>query len=70
MKLRIAGLGLGMLVAADAANAATIVVYTDPMTLSRRTVVFDTPGPNRFFLCMAPPSEAGCTAVSVKQLRT
>ena len=69
MRLRIAGLALGMLVAADAASATTIVVYTDPMTLSRRTVVFDTPGPDRVFLCMAPPAEAGCTAVPLKQLR-
>jgi len=69
MRLRFGALALVMVAAADTASATTIVVYTDPMTLSRRTVVFDTPGPHRIFMCMAPPAEAGCAAVPVKQLR-
>ena len=69
MKLGTAAVALGMLAAADAASATTVVIYTDPMTLSRRTIVLDTPGPHRVFLCMAPPAEAGCQAVPVKQTR-
>ena len=73
MRLRTAALAIAMpmaiLAGAEAASATTIIVYTDPMTLARRTLVFDTPGPHRVFLCMAPPAEAGCTAVPVKQRR-
>src|SRR5687767_8331230 len=75
MRLRTAALAtaiampLASLAGADAASATTIIVYTDPMTLARRTLVLDTPGPHRVFLCMAPPAEAGCTAVPVKQRR-
>ena len=68
MKLRVAALVLGMLVAAGSASATTIIVYTDPMTLTRRTVVFDTPGPHRVYLCMAPPAEAACARIPLKQL--
>ena len=66
MKLRIGALGLAMMASAQAANATTVVIFTDPMTLARHTIVYDTPGPVRVFLCMAPPSEAGCTAVRLK----
>ena len=73
MRLRTGALALTTLMAilagASAASATTVIVYTDPMTLARRTLVFDTPGPPRVFLCMAPPAEAGCTPVPVKQRR-
>lgn len=71
MKLRTGALAMAMAIVAgaEAASATTIIVYTDPMTLARRTLVLDTPGPPRVFLCMAPPAEAGCTAVPVKQRR-
>ena len=69
MRLPICSLALPVVLAADAASAATIVVYTDPMTLSRRTVVYNTPGRDRAFLCMAPPAEAGCTAIPIKPRR-
>ena len=63
---------LGALVAAAAAapaSATTIVVYADPMTLERRTVVIDGDGPDRAFLCMLPPSSVGCIRVPVKRGR-
>ena len=71
MRLRTAAVAMAMaaVAGAEAASATTIIVYTDPMTLARRTLVFDTPGPPRVFLCMAPPAEAGCTAVPIKQRR-
>ena len=62
-------LAMALLAGAETASATTIIVYTDPMTFARRTLVLDTPDPHRVFLCMAPPAEAGCTAVPVKQRR-
>ena len=67
MRLPIYSLALPIVLVADVASAATIVIYTDPMTLSRRTVIYNTRGRDRAFLCMAPPSEAGCTAIPIKR---
>jgi hypothetical protein len=61
--------GLATLAAASPASAATIIIYTDPMTLERRTVVIDTNGPDRAFLCMRPPGVAGCQEIPVKRRR-
>ncbi len=58
----------GALVAAPA-SAATIVVYTDPMTMERRTVVVDSKGPDRAFVCMLPPGDSGCRAIPIKRAR-
>jgi hypothetical protein len=63
--LLVAGLaGLG---AAPPAAAATIVVLTNPQTLERKTIVVDRDGPDRVFMCMRPPGEAGCHQVQVKR---
>jgi hypothetical protein len=63
--LLVAGLaGLG---AAPPAAAATIVVLTNPQTLERKTIVVDRDGPDRVFMCMLPPGEAGCHQVQVKR---
>jgi hypothetical protein len=51
------------------ASAATVIIYSDPMTLERRMVVIDSKGPDRAFLCMLPPSEAGCVQMPVKRSR-
>lgn len=59
--------GLGAFLLAAPAPAATIVIYADPMTLERRTVVFNTDGPDRAFLCMMPPAVAGCQAIPLKR---
>lgn len=59
--------GLTSFAAAQPARAATIVVFTSPETLEKRMVVVDANGPDRLFLCMLPPGEAGCHQVSVKR---
>ena len=45
------------------ASAATLIVYADPMTFETRRVVVDPTGPDRTFLCLLPPSQAGCHEV-------
>ena len=71
MQVRIARLliALGALTGAGAAQAATIIIYTDPMTLARYSVVVDSRGPDRAFMCMAPPADPNCTEVKVKRGR-
>jgi hypothetical protein len=59
--------GLFALAAPSVASATTVIIYTDPMTLSRHTVVYDTPGPDRAFLCMLPPGEGSCHAISLNR---
>ena len=54
---------------ATPASATTVIIYSDPMTLERRTVVIDSSGPDRAFLCMLPPSEAGCVRMPVRRAR-
>ena len=63
MKLRHLAMGSVLIGSASAAEAKTFVIYTDPMSLSRRMVVLDTPGPDKVLMCMAPPAESGCTQV-------
>ena len=53
---------------AAAAQATTVVIYVEPMTLERYVKVVDTKGPDRVFMCMAPPATSGCTDVT-KQIR-
>jgi hypothetical protein len=64
--LRIA-IAAGLLGCAAAAQATTVVVFVEPMTMERYTRVYDTPGPDRVLLCMAPPAEAGCTELHLKK---
>jgi hypothetical protein len=54
---------------AEVAWAATVIVYTDPMSLARRTIVLDTRGPDRLLMCMAPPADSGCTEYPVRRVR-
>ena len=49
------------------ASAATIVIFTNPMTMERRTVVVDPDGPDRAFLCMLPPGTSGCVPLKVRR---
>ena len=67
MRLKCLSFALVLAGAADAASAATIIIYTDPMTLDRHTVVYATPGPHRAFMCMAPPGESGCVRLRLKR---
>jgi hypothetical protein len=52
---------------AQPAHATTIVVFTNPETLEQRMVVVDRDGPDRVFMCMLPPGEAGCHQVPAKR---
>ena len=69
MKTAVGAAAFAILASAEVAQAATIVVYTDPMSLDRRTVVYDTPGRDRVLLCMTPPAQSGCTEMPVKRKR-
>jgi hypothetical protein len=61
--------GLAMIAAPGAASAATIVVFKDPMTMEQRTVIVDKKGPDRAYLCMLPPSVAGCEQLPIERAR-
>jgi hypothetical protein len=54
---------------AGAAEATTVVVFVEPMTFQKYTRVFDTPGPDRFLMCMAPPSTSGCSELPFRKRR-
>ena len=56
-----------LLASAGVAQATTIVIFVDPLTLDKYTRVFDTPGPDRVLMCMAPPATSGCTEVPLKK---
>ena len=67
MRVTIALAAMALPALASPAAAATIVILTDPMTLERRTVVVDPNGPDRAYLCMLPPGQAGCQRLAVKR---
>jgi len=69
MKLVKLALGAGLLVSTAAAQATTVVIIVEPMTLQHYTKVIDTPGRDRVLMCMAPPSTSGCTEVPVRSRR-
>ena len=50
------------------ASAATVAILVDPMTLEKRTVVVDPHGPDRAYLCMLPPGQAGCQRIAMKRV--
>jgi hypothetical protein len=56
-------------ISASAAQATTVIIYVEPMTLERYTRVFDTPGPDRFLMCPAPPATGSCTELPIKHRR-
>ncbi|CAA9530856.1 MAG: hypothetical protein AVDCRST_MAG31-2374 [uncultured Sphingomonas sp.] len=51
------------------ASAATIVIFTDTMTLERRAVVVNASGPDRLLFCAAPPAVSGCREVPLSRRR-
>ena len=67
MRLKIVAFVSLAMCATSGASAATIIVYTDPMTLDRQTVVYKTPGPDRAFMCMAPPAAPDCVRLRLKR---
>ena len=60
-------IALASVVAPSAASAATVIIYTDPMSLSRYTVVYDTPGRDRAYVCMLPPRHGTCHAIALNR---
>ena len=52
---------------AASAGAATIVIYTEPMTMERRVVVLESAGPDRAYHCMLPPAVSGCQKLQIKR---
>ena len=68
MRRMIALAALALPAMASPAGAATIVILADPMTLERRTVVVDPNGPDRAYLCMLPPGQAGCQRLMMKRV--
>jgi hypothetical protein len=69
MRLLRFSLAIALLGSAAAAQATTVVIYVEPMTLDRYVKVMNTPGPDRVLLCMAPPATSGCTDVTAKTHR-
>jgi hypothetical protein len=69
MRLAIAFAATVLPALASPAGAATIVILADPMTLERRTVVVDPNGPDRAYLCMLPPGQAGCQRLAIRRAR-
>jgi hypothetical protein len=60
---------IGTAALAAPAEAATVIIYQDPMSMDRHTVVLDTQGPDRAFWCMLPQSIVGCVPLAVKRGR-
>ena len=71
MKWMAKSLALAVAVSAwpNVAKAHTVIVYTNPMTLERKVVVNDAPGPDRAFHCFLPPSNIGCQPIAVRRGR-
>jgi hypothetical protein len=67
MRMTTALAALSLPALASPAGAATIVILADPMTMERWTVVVDPNGPDRAYLCMLPPGQAGCQRLAVRR---
>ena len=69
MRLTTALAALALPAVASPAGAATIVILADPMTMEKRTVIVDPNGPDRAYLCMLPPGQAGCQRLEIRRAR-
>ncbi len=68
--MRVATRGLLLLtglILAGQAQAALVVILTDPMTMERRTMVLDAKGPDRILMCAMPPAVSGCRDVTPRR---
>ena len=68
MRMMTALAAIALPVVASPAGAATVAILVDPMTLERRTVVVDPNGPDRAYLCMLPPGQAGCQRLAIRRV--
>ena len=57
------------LAGAGSAEAATIIVFVNPVTFDKHAEVYDTPGPDRLLMCMEPPGTAGCAELPIRKRR-
>ena len=69
MRLMTALAALALPAVATPACGATIAILVDPMTLEKRTIVVDPNGPDRAYLCMLPPGQAGCQRLALRRGR-
>jgi len=69
--MRLVRVGIAALIfgSSAAAQATTVVIYVEPMTLERHVQVIDTPGKDRILMCMQPPATSGCTDVTNRAKR-
>ena len=58
---------LGLFAVAAPAEAATVMIVVDPVSLERTVHVVDGSGPDRILLCTAPPSLAGCRDITQRR---
>ena len=65
--MRKIALALALALMAGSAQATTVLILTDPMTMERQTFVLDRNGPDRVLMCMAPPATSGCTEMPLKR---
>ena len=69
MRVTRLAIAAGLLGCASAAQATTVIIFVEPMTLERYTRVFDTPGPDRVLMGPAPPAAGSCTELPIKHRR-
>ena len=63
------GIAVALLACSAVSQAATIIIYIEPVTFERHTRVIDTPGRDRLLMCMAPPAVGGCTEIPIKSVQ-
>ena len=68
MRLTTVFAALALPAVASPAGAATVAILVDPMTLEKRTVIVDPNGPDRAYLCMLPPGQAGCQRLEMRRI--
>jgi hypothetical protein len=69
MRLIQLAIATALLICSAAAEATTVIIFVEPMTLERYTRVFDTPGPDRVLMCPAPPAAGSCTEIKIRRGR-
>jgi len=62
-------IAVALLGSATAAQATTVIIFVEPLTLEKYTRVFDTPGRDHVLMCMAPPAASDCTELHLKNGR-
>jgi hypothetical protein len=58
---------LAGIASAGSAQAATVMIMVDPVSLHRTVHVLGGSGPDRILLCTTPPSVAGCRDITQRK---